>query len=225
MKYRLFLDESCHLEHDKYSVMTVGYIKVPDRAYPILYNKVQDIKTRHKARAELKWNKFSKAWIPYYFELIDFFFQQPLEFRCMVVKYKDRLNHDDFNKGSHDNFYYKMIYFLLKPNPINLEYHVFIDIKDTHGKEKLLKINQVFENKNHGNSPFVHFQHIRSHENVFIQLADFFIGAVTYKSRSLKGEFEMEANRKKLINYLEVKSGFRLDVGTPSWETKFNIFD
>lgn len=225
MKYRLFVDESCHLEHDKISVMCIGYIKVPDRVYSNLKNELQVIKEKHNSPMELKWNKFSSSRLPMYKELVDFFFEKPLEFRSVLIKYKERLNNQDFNQGSHDNFYYKMMYYLLRPNPTGLDYRVFIDIKDTRGKEKLLKIEEVFQNYHRGDSPFIQFQHIRSHESIFIQLADFFIGAITYKSRVIKNEFEAHPAKLEFIEYLEEKSGFLMHEGTPPWEHKFNIFD
>jgi hypothetical protein len=227
MKYDLFVDESCHLEHDSATVMCIGYVKVPRLAYHELKEKLISIKHKHNMHKELKWSKFSKAKLALYKELVDFFFADPLEFRCVLVKYKERLNHEDFNRGSHDNYYYKMTYYLLLPNPPGVEYRVFLDIKDTRGKEKLNKIQEVFDNKHHGQSPFIHFQHLRSHENEFFQLTDLFIGAVTYKSRLKKQEQGLIENPHKLefIKYLEDKSGFSLDETVPPWETKFNIFN
>jgi Protein of unknown function (DUF3800) len=225
MKYNLFVDESCHLEHDNIPVMCIGYIKVPVKVYKELYGIFESIKEKHNTPVELKWNKFSKSRLPLYKDLVNFFFDNPLQFRCVLVKYKDRLNNSDFNQGSHDNFYYKMAYYLLRPNPIGLEYRIFIDIKDTKGKQKLLKLSEVFDNFHKGESPFVHFQHLRSHENIFFQLTDLFIGAVTYKTRVENGEFIPNNAKMEFINYLETRSGFSLNESTAPWETKFNIFD
>lgn len=221
MKYNIFVDESCHLEHDRIPVMCIGYVKVPVLAYEELKEKLAALKAAHHTLSELKWNKFSASRLPLYKALVDFFFANPLQFRCVLVKYKNRLRHEDFNRGSHDNFYYKLTYFLLNPNPPGSEYRVFLDIKDTRGKQKLLKIEEVFENRHRGASPFLHFQHLRSTDNLFFQLADLFIGAVTYKARRLQSNpYKLE-----FIKYLELKSGFSLDESTPPWETKFNIFD
>ena len=118
-----------------------------------------------------------------------------------------------------------MAFYLLRPNPVGSEYKVFMDIKDTRGKEKLKKIEVVFNNHHRGGSPFVHFQHLRSHENVFFQLADLFIGAISFKSRGLHLCNGSQAAKINFIKYLEYKSGYPLDSGTPQWETKFNIFD
>lgn len=225
MKYNLFVDESCHLEHDHIPVMCIGYIKVPNLAYRNLYQQIEHIKQKFRTPTEIKWNKFSKSRLPLYKALVDLFFESPIEFRCVLVKYKNRLKNEDFNQGAHDNFYYKMAYYLLRPNPVGSEYRIFIDIKDTKGKSKLKKINEVFDNYHKGESPFVHFQHLRSHENVFFQITDLFIGAITYKTRIYNEEFEPNAAKIEFINYLENRSGFSLHEGTEPWESKFNIFD
>ena len=214
MKYDLFVDETCHLEHDKASVMCIGYIKVPRLAYEELREELSRIKQKHNLLKELKWNKFSKKHLSLYKELVDFFFCNPIQFRCVLVKYKQRLRHEDFNRGSHDNFYYKMTYFLLLPNPLEVEYRVFMDIKDTRGKEKLNKIREVFQNKHHGQSPFIYFQHLRSHDNVFFQLTDLFIGAIAYNCRLRNNEVPANAAKQEFIAYLEEKSGFDLSEGT-----------
>jgi hypothetical protein len=225
MKYNLFVDESCHLEHDRIPVMCIGYVKVPLRVYKELYAIFENIKQKHRTLGEIKWNKFSKSRLPLYKDLVDFFIDTPIEFRCVLVKFKNRLNNEDYNQGSHDNFYYKMTYYLLRPNPIGLEYRIFIDIKDTKGKQKLKKITEVFNNYHKGESPFVHFQHLRSHENVFFQLTDLFIGAITYKTRVENKELKPNETKMEFIHYLEQRSGFSLHEGTAPWETKFNIFD
>lgn len=225
MNYNLFVDESCHLEHDKIPVMCIGYIKVPQLAYEELHKKLTLLKLNLGNPSEIKWNKLSKSRMPLYKELVDFFFETPIEFRCVLVKHKERLNHDDFNKGSHDNFYYKMIYYLLRPNPPGVKYKVFMDIKDSRGKEKLNKLDEIFQNYHHGDSPFVHFQHLHSHDNVFFQLTDLFIGAITFKARELHKVALSAKIKIEFVDYLESKSKFSLNESIPIWETKFNIFD
>ncbi len=224
----LYIDESCHLEHDGFPVMCVGYTKINAMDYEELKETVKSIKLKHNAPTEIKWNKLSKSRIELYKELIDFFFEAPIHFRCILVKYKQKLNHEAFNKGDHDSFYYKLVYFLLNSstNPPNgNDYRVYMDIKDTRGKERLAQITTVFENKHHGESPFIHFQHIRSDENEFLQLTDLFIGAITYKSRKEHEKEGASAVKNEVIAYLEEKSGYLLDEGTEPWEEKFNIFD
>lgn len=225
MNYNLFVDESCHLEHDKIPVMCIGYTKVPVAAYEELSEAFKKLKHKHRSHAEIKWNKFSSTRLPLYKYIVDFFFSNPIEFRCVLVKFKDRLNHEDFNQGSHDNFYYKLIYFLLRPNPPGVQYRVFLDIKDTRGKARLKKIEEIFQNHHRGDSPFVQFQHIRSHDNFFFEITDLFIGAIAYKTRQEMGNIDHHPARTEFINYLEERSGFHINEGTPQWESKFNIFD
>ncbi|WP_439182518.1 DUF3800 domain-containing protein [Carboxylicivirga taeanensis] len=226
--YDIFIDESCHLQHDHSSVMSIGFIKVPHNQYSDLKSELITLKEKHGIPHEFKWNTCSNTKKEFYHELIDFFFEKPLAFRTVVVKYKNNLNHEQFNQGSHDNFYYKLIYFLLNNEwftPSWDRYRVFLDIKDTRGRDKLRKIHEVFSNRHYGDTPFELFQHIRSHESVFIQLADFFIGAVTYKSRDQHLVDNASPVKVDIIRYLEHKSGYQLDEGTEPWEEKFNIFD
>lgn len=228
MKYNFYIDESCHLEHDQSKVMCIGYIKVQDIDVQPLKEEFKRIKASYGILHELKWNTISNTKVDMYKELIDFFFNSPLAFRCVLVKYKDRLDNEAFNQGSHDNFYYKMVFNLLSNewiNPSSDEYRIFMDIKDTNGRKKLDKIEEVFDNKYHGNSPFKNFQHVRSHEIQFIQLVDILIGAVAYKARGLGDLPDASPAKKEIVRYLEEKSGYSIDEGTEPWETKFNLFD
>ena len=223
--FDLFLDESCHLESDHLPVMCIGYTKVDREHYQTIKKDLKSIKHKYHTPTELKWHKVSDSRKDLYFELIDYFFDNPVWFRSVLVKYKQKLDHDQFNQGSHDNFYYKMIYFLLRPNNDHHQYRVYLDIKDTRGREKLNKIDEVFSNYYQGNSPFIQFQHIHSHDNVFLQLTDLFIGAITYKARGLGEGPNANPVKKEIVEYIEERSGYMLDEGTEPWEEKFNIFD
>ena len=221
-QHNIYLDESCHLEFDGFPVMCVGCVKVNTQAYEAIRADLKHLKLKHHAPTELKWNKLSSSRLGFYKEIIDYFFsQEALCFRAILVKYKNDLKHDDFNKGSHDNFYYKLIEYLLRPNNTDYVYRVFLDIQNTRGRERLKKIKENFHNYHHGESPFVSFQHLHSHDNILIELADFFIGAITYKARGL----ETSKVKKEIVAYIEEKSGYHIDEGTEPWETKFNIFD
>lgn len=225
--YKIFVDESCHLENDHKPVMCVGQIKVPVSKYEELKNELKEIKLKHHTPYEIKWTSVSNSRLNLYKNLIDFFFDNDLTFRSVLVKYKSKLDHDQFNQGSHDNFYYKMIYYLLH-NPYqsyNDKYAAYLDIKDTRGRQKLRKLHEIFKNKYLDESPFVHFQHIMSKESVFIQLVDLFIGAIAYKAQHLDEAPNANETKVEIINYLQEKSGYSLDEGTEPWEEKFNIFD
>jgi hypothetical protein len=208
-------------------VMCIGYTEINTGQYAEIKQHIKELKLQHKSPTEVKWNNVSASRLPLYKALVDYFFATNIDFRCILVKYKDKLNHEQFNQGDHNNFYYKLIYFLLKSatNPPANQYNVYLDIKDTRGKERLNKIEEVLQHKYNGKSPFVFFQHIHSHENVLLQLTDLFIGAITFKARGLQ-EFENASKAKvELLRHIEEKSGYSLEEGTEPWETKFNIFD
>jgi len=226
--YNIYIDESCHLQNDGCEVMCIGYTKLASSQYWGIKKEIKRIKLNHKSPTEIKWNKLSYSRIGLYRDLIDFFFDSPIDFRCVLIKSKSRLDHDQFNQGDPNNFYYKTVYLLLNKgaNPIpDHQYDVKLDIKDTRGRDRLNKINEVFNSKYKGCSPFKSFQHIHSHENELLQLTDLFIGAITYKSRLQELNGERSKVKLEIIKYLEKKSGYQLDEGTEPWETKFNIFD
>ena len=226
--FNIYIDESCHLEHDLSNIMSVGYIKVPEDLSSKMKVEIKKIKRSHGIVSEIKWNTISNTKVDLYKELIDYFFTQPLQFRCLLMKHKDRLQHQVFNEGRHDIYYDKMIFYLLANPWLNSNsdrYKVFLDIKDTRGREKIKMLNEIFTNKFSGKSPFIWFQHIRSFDSQFIQLTDVFIGAITYKSRNLHLKEGSSKAKIELIRYLEEKSGYDLDSGTSPGEQKFNIFD
>ncbi len=225
--YNLYIDESCHLEHDGMPVMCIGYTKINAKDYFEIKEKIKLLKLQHKSPTELKWSKVSNSRLPLYKALVDYFFKSDIDFRCILIKYKEKLDHNQFNQGDHNNFYYKLIYFLLKSdtNSQDNDYKVYLDIKDTRGKERLTKIEEILQNSHNGSSPFKAFQHLHSSENLLIQLTDIFIGAVTYKARGLDKVSYSNKAKIELLNYIEMKSGYSLDEGTEPWEKKFNIFD
>lgn len=227
--YNFYIDESCHLENDDSPIMCIGYTKIPRSQYVELKAGIKSLKLKHKSPTEIKWNKLSASRIGLYKELIDFFFNNDIEFRCVLVKNKQNLNHEKYNNGDHTTFYNKVVYQLLKSqytNPIvGFDYKVLLDIKDTRGKQRLNELEFYFDKILKGKSPFKYFQHIHSNENEFLQLTDLFIGAITYKARKLHEEEGASEVKCEIVRYLEEKSGYSLDDGTVPWETKFNIFD
>ncbi len=228
----IYIDESCHLENDKQELMCIGYTKVEADNYEALKSQIKALKLKHKSPTELKWNKLSYSRIALYKALIDFFFEVPIQFRAILVKNKKYLDHTKFNKGDHNSFYYTLVFLLLRNpwiNSLDIKHKVILDIKDTRGRERLekldLRLKKEYKQKYNSKSPFTFFQHIRSHENEFLQIADFFIGAITYKAKKEHLKENASPVKKEIINYLEEKSGYLLDDGTHPFEEKFNIFD
>jgi len=86
MHFNIYIDESCHLEHDLSEVMCIGYTKIKQQDYFSLKAKIQEIKIKHKSPMEVKWNTISKSRWPLYKDLIDFFFESDIEFRSVLIK-------------------------------------------------------------------------------------------------------------------------------------------
>lgn len=232
----IYCDESCHLLNDGNKIMAVGAVWCPTIRKKEIFERIKEIKLKHglkpkfnknnqfhKPAFEVKWTKVSKTKIEFYKELIDFFFDDDdLHFRILIVPDKTQLNHNS-NEQTHDQFYYKMYFNMLKVilNPIN-GHNIFIDIKDTKSAEKVRNLHDVLSNNHYDYSKQIikKIQQIRSHEVELIQLADLLIGAVAYVHRNLS---ESKA-KLELIEKIKHRSKYSLLKSTLTQEPKFNIF-
>lgn len=224
MKYNVYCDESCHLEHDKSDKMVLGCIWLPRSEVRRVSREIKEIKSRHGFSGEIKWTKVSPAKVGMYRDIIEYFFcDKTLSFRCVVVTNKTRLRHEDFNAGSHDTFYYKMFYLAMQTILANEHsYHIYLDIKDTRSIVKVKMLQEVLCNKlkdfDHKVVPRI--QQIRSHESAPMQLCDLLIGAVAYANRGL---FRSSA-KVELVQRIREATKRDLTVKSPRYEPKFNVF-
>ncbi|WP_294586711.1 DUF3800 domain-containing protein [uncultured Bacteroides sp.] len=220
---RIYIDESCHLENDKLPVMCVGGLFVEEKSWKELSDKMKQIKLEHHSPTELKWNKVSASRMTLYKSLIDFFFQQKdLRFSALLIKHKENIDNERYNNGDHNIFYYKAMFYLVRDFLNTHLYKVYMDIKDNRGKARLDMLSKVLC-RVCGAGKYVHFQNIRSDESQFIQLADFFIGAIVYKQR--QDIVKTNAVKNEIIEYIEHKSGYSITENTPPWEKKIKIWD
>ena len=114
--FAIYCDESCHLENDKQKAMVIGAVWCPVTKIREVSSNLRSIKVRYgiKKDFEIKWTKVSPARIDFYMEILDYFFENSnLHFRALVVPDKSQLKHKIFNQ-THDDFYYKMYYEMLK---------------------------------------------------------------------------------------------------------------
>lgn len=228
LDYNIYCDESSHLEHDGASAMSFGAVICPAASVQQHHRSIREIKERHRATGELKWTKVSKAREAFYLELVDYFVNAPdLGFRALVVENKQQLNHNYFNQGSHDSFYYKMYYFLLR-NMLHPgdRFRVFVDIKDTRSQRKIDMLHEYLCNTFHDwdRDMLEWVQHVRSHEVELVQLTDFLLGAVSHVARGGTEMAGASPAKSAVVSALEARTGTRLSAGTPPWEEKFNLF-
>jgi len=223
--YNIYCDESCHLEHDHQKIMALGALWCDKEKTKKAFKRIREIKQKYNLNKnfELKWSKVSPAKIDFYLNIIDYFFDDDdLHFRCLTVPDKSLLNHEAFNQ-THDDFYYKMYFDLLKTifNPED-KYRVYIDIKDTRGGEKVKKLHDVLCNNMYDfNREIVeNMQIVKSNEVELMQLNDFLLGAISYINRGLN----TSDAKNTLIKRIQERSGYSLTKSTLFRENKFNIF-
>lgn len=224
-EYNIYCDESCHLENDGINVMVLGAIRCQKEQRMRISKEIKAIKTRHKLPTdfEIKWTKVSKTKLPFYLELINYFFNTPeLSFRGLVIPDKSKLNHNQYN-NTHDGFYYKMYFQLINTMLENSnQYNVYLDIKDTQGSQKVQKLQEVLANANYDfdREMITKIQQVHSHEVEQLQLADLIIGALGYVNRGL----ETSLAKLEIINRIKVLSSLSLTKSTLPSAQKFNLF-
>lgn len=222
----IYCDESCHLENDKQRAMVIGAVACPKDSVQRVTQHIRLLKRAHgiDPYLEIKWTKVSPAKIQFYKELILFFFCDPeLRFRCLVVPDKSKLQHAHFQQ-THDEFYYKMYYLMLRHliEP-RLQHHIYLDIKDTRGNKKVQKLQDVLCNTfiDTERTVIARVQQIRSHESEILQLADILIGAVSFANRGLS----QKSGKGQLVEFVRNNSGVAsLDKTSSYGRTKFNVF-
>lgn len=226
--YNIYCDESCHLEYDHQKIMVLGAIRCEKSYKKQAVNDIRNIKEKYNMNkfCEVKWTKVSPDKYEMYHELVNYFFSNPnLSFRAVIVD-KSQLKHDLFNQ-SHDNFYYKVYYQLLCRIIVpNNENYIYLDIKDTKGARKVRKLGEILANGlyDFNMECIKNVQIINSKESELLQLADIFIGAISYLNRN---ENEKENYSKAKMNLIETiinSSGYNLRKSTFLSEEKFNLF-
>jgi len=225
--YNIYCDESCHLEHDGHPVMVLGAIWCPlDRTHEIAV-RLREFKMEHGLDRdfELKWTKVSPAKLPYYQRVLDYFFDDDdLHFRAVIIPDKTKLDHD-LHGQTHDDWYYKMMFDLLKVifEP-DTHYRIYLDIKDTRSAAKIQKLKHVIEHSKEKyefkKSTIEWIQNIRSEESEQLQITDLLIGAVAYANH---GHTTSKA-KLVLVQRMRDRSGYRLDRTTLFKENKVNLF-
>ncbi|HNZ59113.1 MAG TPA: DUF3800 domain-containing protein [Syntrophorhabdaceae bacterium] len=223
--YNIYCDESCHLENDRQQVMVLGAVWCPLGTTHDISVDIRKIKADYgmKSGFEIKWSKVSPAKKEMYLNLIDYFFNNDdLCFRALIVPDKSKLQHKAL-KQSHDDWYYKMYFNLLKVilSPKD-RYRIYIDIKDTRSGSKIKKLREILSNSMYDFSQQIieWVQTVHSHEVEIMQLTDLLIGAISYVNRGLSTS-EAKAN---IVDRIQKRSGYDLTRTTLLRENKVNLF-
>lgn len=226
--YNIYCDESCHLEHDQQKAMVLGALWCPAEKVKDIFKDIRAIKEKYglNKKFEIKWTKVSPAKEDFYLSLVKYFFENSgLHFRALVVPDKTKLDHNAFYGQTHDVFYYKMYFDMLKTViDLSWEHGIFktyMDIKDSKSTEKVHKLHKYLCNKykDFNADKIKKVQGIRSHEVEIVQLADLLIGAVSYVNRDIKGS----AAKKNIVTFIQKKGKIKLTKTNNPQDEKFNI--
>ena len=227
-RYNVYCDESCHLEKDTSPVMILGAMYCQEERKKQIYDEIRAIKTKHNISSffEIKWTKVSESKIDFYLELLDYFWNnQDLLYRGLVASGKQSLDHDKYNGGDYDLWYYKMYYRMLDPviSP-NKKYHIMVDIKDTRGGKRVAKLREVLCNNIYDFKKEVIDQigQINSKESEILQLANLINGALAFYHRGLADNADSNQGKVKFVRALQ--RHVDLDNNTRYGERKFNLF-
>lgn len=222
MIYNFYCDESCHLPNDGNEIMVLGGIWCDKNRVRKINETIREIKSKYGITHEMKWVKLSASKKEAYLELINYFFDtNELHFRVLIVDNKEAINHKIYAQ-THDEWYYKMYFHMIKTilNPGD-QYNIYLDIKDTKSKTKILKLKEILSNSKYdfSNKMILNMQVIRSHEVEIMQIVDVLIGAMAYYSRKLSS---VKA-KNEVVDLIKERSGYQLTKNSLYREDKFNI--
>ena len=214
--FNFYCDESCHLENDRMPYFMLAYTSVAYNQVKNHKDRIKQIREKHHFYSEIKWSKVSHSKLPFYNEIVEYFFESDLKFRALIVN-KQQIKNEQFNQN-YDEFYYKMYYQLLN-HKIDMEkqYNVYLDIKDTLSAHKVNKLKEIL---NIRYSSIQNLQNIRSQESIFMQITDLLMGAISYHLRGLN---KMEP-KNKIIQKIKRRANLDLLQSTPLSNSKFNLF-
>ena len=216
--FNIYCDESTHIMHDHHPYMLLGYVSIAYNQIKLAKEQIKEIKERHNFSGELKWTNVCEKTYPVYKELLDYFFMTDINFRAVIV---DKSQIDETRPNyTYNDFYYRM-YFQLLHNQTDLEanYNIYIDEKDTCSRQKLKKLHEILQ----WNASIRTLQFVKSHESVFVQLADVIMGAVNYNLRLEKNDVDGNVNAKKRL-ISTIKQHGNITCTSPLKKTKFNLF-
>lgn len=218
--FNIYCDESTHLIRDNHPYMIYGYVSIASNQIKIAKEQIKAIKAKYSYTDELKWTNIHDKTYQMYKELVEYFFMTDMKFRAVIVdKSQIDENRPDY---TFNDFYFRM-YFQLLHHDIDLDnnYNVYFDIKDTCSQAKLHKLREILK----WNASIRNFQFIRSHESVFMQLADVLMGAINYNLRIEKGDIEGKVIAKReIVRHINKHTNISLKCTSPLSAKKFNLF-
>ena len=185
----------------------------------ICKEQIKAIKDKYGYTDELKWVNIHDKTYQVYKELVEYFFMTDMQFRVVIAD-KTQI---DANRPEYtfNDFYFRM-YFQLLHHDMDLEhtYNIYFDIKDTCSQQRLHQLRDALK----WNASIRNFQFIKSHESVFVQLADVLMGAINYQLRIKRGDIEGKViAKRKIVDIINQHTPISLKPVSPLSNKKFNL--
>lgn len=226
MNYEVYCDEAFPdlftSKKSNYKYLTIGslWLEKPLRAE--LKNKIRELKEKHNAWGEIKWNKISNDRLNFYFDLVDLFmsYGYNLRFRCIAVNSDQvdlKLHHNNDGELGFYKFYYQLLHhWILDFN----EYSIFCDTKTNRDPKRLQVLRECLTASNLS-SQIINLQALPSKEVTLIQFSDFLLGIA---SARLNNTLKDGSPKKQVVERLENHLNITKLIPTHQTELKFNIF-
>lgn len=223
--YNIYFDESS-IDNPDNQFMVIGGVFVNRNKVKRIIAEIKSIKKRHEFYGEIKWTKTDANKIKFLKELIDYTMSlkpSDLSFHYIVIN-KGQVDYARYHDNDKELAFYKFMYALIKKRlRNNYQYYIFLDFKPT-SKERISKLHSFLQNYiyfNKENCQIKHLQPYDSKENILLQIADFYCGAIGYHHN----EFPEGSPKDEICKYIAAKMGAKsLNFCTPPHADKFNIF-
>lgn len=183
MDFEVYCDESGHqalttrgIRANTYVLIGGLWIEASNRESH--KSKIRHIRDVHKLYGEFKWNRVSPSRQEFYRDVVRLFFQEPMNFRCLVLP-ADQLDAVRFHDADEELMFYKFYYQLLHHWILDFNrYRIFVDLKVDRLKGRIRTLENVLQNAN-PEAEILSVQALPSRELDLLQLTDVLIGAVS----------------------------------------------
>jgi len=222
----VYCDESRHLPYDGESCFLLGMLSCPAEKVKAAHAELSALWKAHglPPHFESKWTKVSPGKLDFYQALVEWLFDtEDIAFRTLILPDKQRL-YAALPDDSRDFLYYRLYYQLLRGaiEPEN-RYRVFMDLKDTRGRQKRKELEQLLHQDADDDDGNViqTLQHVHSHDIRLLQICDLLLGAVGFARRDQQPN-ESKAKR-AIVSLIEDRLGQSLTMDTPPGTEKINL--
>jgi hypothetical protein len=222
-RYVIYCDESCHELTPHHSYMSIGGLKVHQARKQELSRKFGRLRQSCELNAEVKWSKTSEKRLQDYKKLVDFFFDNELQFRAIVVE-QARVRVQEYHGKDRELAFYKFYYEMLEKwleLEAGSEYLILLDYKNNRGADRYTTLKTYLERHLRGKAWIRDLTTIVSKQTPLAQLCDILTGSVAAANNG----FLPNSAKENLAKYITSRAGLAtLCESTPLTVSKFNIF-